>query len=274
MSTVSMKEQPQVDDAKKARRNIFEDPAIAEAGRNDPFVRFIASNWRTLLTVLIAAALGMIGYNRFTATALQKRADATKILRQIQEGYQSLIEKQDALAKAQESERSAADEAKKTAAAAQVKLEAEEVTRLKDKLGLMVAGLDAPPPFATLSQLYKGLIAARVGDFDTAQTVLASIDWEQAGKPGSQDRQVAELTSLALAKALIDSGSHRDSAKKTLTQLSERGEIAAPRAVDALASIASSPEEKEQVRGLIQAVQQRYPSQQKLLSAASERVAS
>lgn len=255
------------------RRNIFEDPAIIEAGRNDPFVRFMSKNWRVLLSLLVAGGLGLIGYSRVTATALQKRADATKILREVQDSYAALVEKSEALRALQEQEKAAGDGQARADAAAKAKKEAEEVARLEAKLGLMLAGLDSPQPFSVLAGLYRGLIAAQRGDFEGTRAALVSNNWELVSTPSSPERAVAELAALALAKALVDSEAHVQEARRVLVQLAERGEFVGARAVDALASVAQSPEEREQARQLVQAVQQRAPAQGKLLTAASEKLA-
>lgn len=257
----------------KPRRNIFEDPAIVEAGKDDPFVQFVAKNWRILIGCLIALGLGMVGYNRFMATALQKRADATKILSEVQEGYRSLVDKQEVLLKTKEEERAAKDDKARTEAADKAKKESEEIGRLRDRLGLMLVGLESPPPFSTYASLYKGLVAARFGDFDTTSSILSSINWEQAGKPGSPERTAAEIAVLGLSRALLDSDKSTDAVKLVLQQLAEKGEFAAAGAVDTLSLLAITPEDKERVRALIQSVQQRFPAQQKVLSDAAERVA-
>lgn len=268
-----MQDQSSEEAASKTRRNIFEDPAIVEAGKDDPFVQFIAKNWRFLIGCLVAVGLGMVGYSRFTATALQKRADATKILSEVQEEYRSLISKQESLLKLQDEERTAKDDKTRAEAADKAKKEGEEIGRLRDRIGLMLVGLESPPPFGTYTALYRGLVAARFGDFDQTASILASINWEQAGKPGSPERTAAEIAALGLSRALLDSDKSISAVKAALQQLAEKGDFAAAGAVDTLSLLAATPEEKEQVRKLIQSVQQRFPAQQKVLADAAERVA-
>ena len=273
MSTLPVQDSSPDEVSGKPRRNIFEDPAIVEAGKNDPFARFIAKNWRFLLVCLCAVGLGMVGYNRWMTTATQKRADATKILREVQEGYRQLVEKQSTLLTLQNEERLAGDEKARASVAEKVKRQSEDVNALRNKLGLMLAGLESPPPFNTLASLYRGLLAAQVGDFDATNAALSESSWESVGSPQSPERAAAELVALGLANALADSDKYRDVAKSTLIQLAEKGDVVAVRAIGSLAVLAASPEDKERVRTLIAAAQQRFPAQQKLLSTASERVA-
>ena len=274
MSTLSVQEKSKRAEDSRPNRNIFQDPAIAEAGKNDPFVRFVARNWRIILVALVSIGLSMIAYNRFMATAEQRRADATQLLLDVQGGYQDLIDKQEALATLKSAERVATDPKERIAAADKVKSQTEEIRRLQEKLGHMLVGLDSPSHFGLLGDFYKGLLAARFGDFSATQTALGSTNWEQVGKPDSPERFAAEFVTFGLAKALVDSDQHIDSAKAALTALADRGSFSAAQAVDVLAILATSSEEKEKVRGLIHGVEQRFPAQQKFLTDAAERVAS
>jgi len=273
VATLPMQNQTPDESNNNRRQNIFEDPAIAEAGRDDPFAQFVLKHWRLLVTGLVAIGLSIIGYNQFMTTAQQKRADATKILHDVQEEYQGIVKQQAEIETLRVDEKKAADDKARVEIAEKIKKQSEELQKQRDKINLMLVGLESPPPFNTFASLYRGLTAARFGDYDTTASILSSLNWEQAGAPESPERSAAELAALGLANALVDSTTHRDQVKTTLQLLAEKGHYASVGAVDTLSIVASTPEEKDRVRGLVQAVQQRYPAEQKFLQDASERVA-
>jgi hypothetical protein len=257
----------------RPRKNIFEDPAIVEAGKNDPFIRFVSANWRLLLVTLVAIGFGIVAYSQFSKAAQQKSADSTRILRQVHEAYQEVLDQRAKLAAAEAGQRVATDDKARAEAAESAKKSAEAAKQQEDRLLSMLSDLEATPSFSAIAGLYRGLVAAGRADYAAVQAALAANSWETVGKPGSPERAAAELASLGLAKALSDSSEHLSEAKSALKQLAERGEFAAARAVDAFVSLATSQEDKDQAKSLIQAVQGRMPAQQKILSEASERLA-
>lgn len=256
----------------RARRNIFEDPAIVEAGRNDPFIRFISSNWRLLLVLLVAVGLGIVGYSQVTATTLQKQAEATRALRDMQQAYQEVVEEREVLVTAQADERAAKDDKARAEASERVKKAAETLKLKEDRLLAKASELETNPSFATFSGLYRGLVAAGRSDFGAVQAALGAQSWETVGTQRSPERAAAELAVLGLAKALSDSEQHLEAAKQALKGLAERGDFAAVRAAVALAALATTPEEKAQAKAIIGLLQARLPSQQKFLLDASERL--
>lgn len=265
-------DQDSVETYGRPSRNIFEDPAIVEAGKNDPFIRFISQNWRLLLAALIAVGLGIVGYSQMTETALQKRVDATRALRGVQEAYQEIVEQREVRATAEKERQAATDDKTRTEAAERAKKSADNAKQQEERLLAKIVELETVPSFAVFAGLYRGLVAAERADFGAVQAALGANSWETAGTVGSPERASAELVSLGLAKALSDSDQHLDLAKSALKSLAERGDFAAVRAADALAALTTTPEEKEQAKAIIQALQTRMPTQQKLLVAALERL--
>ncbi len=243
----------------KNSRNIFQDPALSEAAKNDPFARFVAKNWVSILVTLGAIAFIIMAYNRFTVTQEHKRAELTQSVRDIQDNYDLLLERQGELASLKSETKPAADSATKIEALTK------EVETLKERTTLKIDALERSGSFVSIAQLYRGLIAARFGDLEKTQSVLAATSWEQAGPEGSSERFTAELATYALAKSLLDSEAHAAVAKAALVSLAERGTIAAPQAVQALATVAKSDEEKAQVKSLADNVSKRLPSQQKFI---------
>lgn len=247
-------------------RNIFEDPAIAEAAKNDAFVRFVVRHWLSALVTLAVIAGSIIAYDIFTTTAEQKRADATARLGEIQETYQELVTKQGEVASLRTELQKSSDQKAKDETSSKLDSATKEVEQLHVKIGLMIAALDSPKPFDMLASLYKGLVAGRFGDYATTKLMLSADAWEQAGKPGTPERTVAEVVALGLAKMLAESDENRATAKETLQGLASRGTFVAVEAVQALSLLAETPEEKAEVSALVTDVKKRFPAQEKYLA--------
>ncbi len=251
-------------------KNIFEDPAIAAAAANDPFARWVLRNWKSLLMVLVVGAVFAVGYNRFSTARLEKRASATQVLGNIQDSFEELVSKEEALAKLKSEEATKSDPADKESLKAKIAESSKEVEQLKDKISLMSDALDSPPPFDMLGKMYKGLLLSRRGDFDGTAAALSSVSWEQVGKPQSSERFIAELLTLGLSRSLIDSQAHRVTARAQLLSLAERGSFAAVQAANALQVFSDTPEEKEQAKQIISGVRVKFPAQQKFLSTSAD----
>ncbi len=251
-------------------RNIFEDPAIAAAAQSDPFARWVIKHWRTIAVALVAVAASMLGYHRFTTVALEKRSTSTAVLNSVQESYQQLVTKEEALLSLRAEEATQTDAAAKARVIASIEATSREVDQLKDKVTLMVESLDSSAPFDTLKELYRGLLAARLKNYDKTQTILANVSWEQVGKPESSERFMAELLAFGLARALIDSDGHRDFARAQLVSLAEKGSFAAVPAANTLMLIAVSEAEKTQAQQLATTLRSKYPSQQRFLTNSGD----
>lgn len=265
-STPVINEQSQQQAPRAPSRNIFEDPAIAAAAQNDPFARWVIRHWRTIVGILVAIAAGMLGYHRFTSVALEKRAAATAVLNSVQENYSQLLKKDEALVSLKGDEAAATDPAEKEKIKKEIESTTREVDQLRDKVTLMVDSLDASSPYGQLKNLYKGLLASRVKDYDKTQGILALQSWEQIGKPDSSERFIAELLTYGLARSLIDSDTHREFARTQLAGLAERGSFAAVQAASTLSLIAQTDAEKAQAQELVAKLRVKFPSQQRYLS--------
>lgn len=253
-------------------RNLFEDPAIQQAARDDVFVRFMSKHWVSTLSTLVAVALVMIAYNIFTTTADKKRAQATALLRDVQESYNALVEEQVEFQGLERSRAKAASENEKKELGAKVDESSKEVARLREKVSLMVSSLKSPEPFGSLAELYRGLVAGRFKEYDTVRSILAAHPWEQAGKEGSSERFIGEVATLGLAKSLAESEKDIAVAKDALRGLAERGDFVAVEAVATLSLLATTPEEKTRTKGLIADLKNRFPAQARYLSELSERL--
>jgi hypothetical protein len=208
----------------------------------------------------------MMGYNRFTTVALEKRSAATAVLNSVQESYQQLVVKDEALVTLRADEAAQTDPAEKAKITAKVEATAREVDQLKDKVTLMVESLDSSAPFNTLKELYRGLLAARLKNYDKTQSALANASWQQVGKPESSERFMAELLAFGLARALIDSDAHRAFAREQLVLLAQQGSFVAVPAATTLSLIAVSDAERTQAQQITSTLRSKFPSQQRFLT--------
>lgn len=274
MTTAPIQQHSDAPTGSAPNRNIFEDPAIQEAARNDAFVRFIVQNWRSLLMTLVAVAACMIGYSTYTTTALNKRAAATARLADIQDSYKALVDLQDDVAKQRSDLTSAKDDAQKATLTASIDKKSKELDEAKNKLGLVIDSLDPAEPFGTLGHLYRGLLAGRFNDFDGVTKALAAVpSWSAISDTKSSSRFVAETAALGLAKSLAQSSAHQQQAKDQLRALAEQGQFVAVEAAAALTSVVTTPEEKNSTKQLLDAVKGRFPSQDKYLTDLADRLA-
>ena len=222
MTTQSVKEEKSMEEKNTRMHSIFEDPAIADAAKDDPVVRFISRNWKTVIGALIAVALSMIAYNSFKSTAEQKRATATQTLMDIQQGYKAITEKQQELTTLTRALSTETDPKQKEEAQQKIDASTKELNQLRERTMLVVDSLKSPRPFDMLAQLYRGLIAARFGDYVTTQGVLSSTSWESVGAEDSAERMAAEFAVLGLARSLVDAPNSGDVVRSTLTTLASK----------------------------------------------------
>lgn len=287
---------------------ILNGPELIETQREDPVARFLVQQWRTLVAILVAGALGMLAYNSFQTSADLRRAAASESLAAIQKEYRTIGESQDRLlllkqqladdrkaeaeaeGAAAKSEAPAADRAAaEKVAAEKAKAAQERAERIKsgdaqveqlqkeldagrEKFARMTAALKGPITFETLARMYQGLLAARLGDFEGTQQVLQSTPWQGVGATDSAERLTAEFATLGLARALLDSEKFSGVAADSLEKLAREGSHAAVQAALSYAGVASSEQEKQKARELLDRVAQRFPTQQKFVASARERL--
>lgn len=254
-------------------RNIFEDPAIQEAAKNDAFARFMVKHWVSLTVTAVAIALGMIAYNVFTTTAAQKRADATMSLSEVQEAYGALVAKQEALTNLRDQQAVESDAAKKQDLSSRIDEKVKETNESRQKLNLMVTALEGQKSLGPLAGLYKGLLAGRFGDYETTKTALLANAWEQSGSGESPQRSMSEVAALGLAKTLSESDAYRQLGKDTLKALAQRGAFVAVEAADTLSYLTTTPEEKAELVSILEAIRGRAPGQDRLIGEIRARVA-
>ncbi len=272
MKTAPIPDQARNSTTASTGRSIFEDPAIGEAAKNDAFVRFVSQNWRSLILTLVAVGAAIVGYNIFSATALEKRARATTLLADIQESYRGVVEKQGALTKLQDEQQGAKDDAVKKKAAESLEAATKELNEARAKVSLMVDSLDSPPPFDSYATLYRGLLAGRFGDYAAVERALqAAPAWQSINDARSSKRYIAETVTFGLLKSLAQSEAHQALAKEKLKALIDGGEFLAVEALAAFSLIATTSEDQEALKQSIDTLRTKFPSQGKYLDLVAER---
>lgn len=265
--------EPRNSDSRPSARNIFEDPAISEAAKNDAFVRFVSKHWRSSGLTLLAIVAAIVAYQIFISTALQKRAQATGSLTDIQEAYQALTNQLDEKATLERDLTAATDEKLKAELSQKIEAEKKDLDTSREKINLMISSLDSSQPFQRLAALYRGLVAAKFGDFDTARASLSEVSWQQVGSPNSSERAVAEVVAFGLSKSLLQTEKYRSEAQASLEQIARQGTLVPVEAVRLLAASAATPEEKKLAHDVGEDVKKRYPSVTQYLSGVGEGVA-
>jgi hypothetical protein len=190
----------------------------------------------------------------------------------IQTGYKAIVQKQQELTTLTRELSAESDAKKKEEAQQKVDAGTKDLKQLHDRTKLVIDSLNSPKPFDTLAQLYRGLIAARFGDYPTTQSVLASTAWETIGSADSAERMAAEFAVLGLSRALVDAPDSAALVKNILSNLAAKGNYASVQAALTLATVASTPEEKASALNLLNDVSKRFPTQEKFLAPARERV--
>ncbi len=273
MTTAQIPEHTQNTGTASNGRSIFEDPAIGEAAKNDAFARFVLRNWRSLALALVTIAACIVGYNVLTTTALEKRARATTLLSDIQDGYQALVEKQKSLVKLKDDQQNAQDDSAKKSSGDAIEAANKELGEARSRVSLMIDSLDSPPPFDSYATLYRGLVAGRFGDYSVVEQALQALpSWQAIGDVRSHKRYIAETVTLGLLRTLAQSDSHQAKAKEGLKALADGGEFLAVDALVAYSLLVVSPEEQESLKRSIEALRAKFPSQAKSLDLMAEKV--
>lgn len=255
--------------------SLFEDPAIAQAATEDPFVRYMSKNWRKVLTTVIVLALGWYGYTSFLATQQNKQAALSQLASSVRDAYQVFATDEAAYRKAKSELDKNKDEAKK--AELTKKLEEAEATKTssKEKVTRIIQALgDADTrPYPQVVGLYKGLVALKSGELETAKSTLGQDLWNNKNIPlDSPERFFGELGALSLARTFLDTDGKEGEAKEILFKLAENGTISAVPAGLALEAVVADGKERERLVLALESIKTREPEQEKFLTEALERL--
>lgn len=263
----------------QVKHDIFTDPAIVRAKREDPFVQFVAKYWQRLALLSLFLAALVYGYNRYTLVQMEARQRSaltfTKVFNQyaeIERLKQEKISKEREIQQSQSGNQENKTEPKKEDAAKLTQLQA-DLTKLNADLSEQAAKIKQPilalkeakPPYSKFADLYSALSSSALSkvvadsEAQTALTLLEQYNWTAATEPA--ERLVAELAALTLARQLIDSSESAAKGRTILTELVRSGEFVGLSALRALQAISASLEELKQFNELREQYKARHPEQ-------------
>ena len=124
---------------------------------------------------------------------------------------------------------------------------------------------DALEPYKKLSALINTLAAKERGDVATLKSLASQYSIDLITKAKGSDRMVAELSALAVARALLDLPDGEKQGSDMLKALAEQGETVGISAALSLARLASSEDEKKQAQALLKNLSEKRPEQAALL---------
>lgn len=250
-----------------AGHDIFQDPALAETMKDDPFFLFMKKWWLQVAFVAAAVVLGVYAKGAFEETYRNEQGHAADLFVELQSRFDELPVLEASLEKAQSDEAKAGD--KKEDAAKKVSAAKAALDQSKARIESLLASLsDTKKPYSDLAKLYQGALAARSG----AASNLSADGWTKITDSASQERFVAELAALVLARSQLDRDSDVAAGRATLRSLAEQGTYFDVAAALALANAAQTTEEKKEARAAIESIQMRSPEQTDTLSVALDHV--
>jgi hypothetical protein len=260
-NTVNQPIRPQ---SNEAERDIFTDPALAEQTR-DPIAEFLKQQWKPVLFIVVLAFSAI--YIRDTLRASHQvslEASANSFFK-AQEALEDYKKAKKALVELEskplptEKDKQLEEEKLRTEAKAELALRDD---RLKQS-ALVLS--DALEPYKKLSALINTLAAKERGDVANLKSLASQYSVEAVMKVKGADRMVAELSSLAVARALLDSSDGEKQGIEMLKALAEQGETVEISAALTLARLASSEDEKKQAQQLLKTLAEKNPEQAALL---------
>ena len=244
--------------------DIFTDPALSQETR-DPIGEFLKKQWRPALIVVVLAFAAIYVRDTLRAShqvSLEASANsffkAQEALEDFRKAKKTLAELE-AKPLSKEKEKQLEEEKLRSEASADLALRGD---RLKQSTLVLS---DALEPYKKLSALINTLAAKERGDVATLKSLASQYSIDLITKAKGSDRMVAELSALAVARALLDLPDGEKQGSDMLKALAEQGETVGISAALSLARLASSEDEKKQAQALLKNLSEKRPEQAALL---------
>lgn len=247
------------------QHDLFTDPAIERARRDDPIVKFLAQNWRPVLTTVAVGAAVWYAVQAFRTTRYEAMERSAQLFTKVVASVQDVEQRQQRLATLQAREISKdevqAKKDKEELDKAVAELESER-TKLAQRLQALG---DGKAPYSGLAHIYQAAGAVREGDLAKARELLAGLKWRDVKDVRSVERFSGEYGALLLGRALLDDESGREEGRAQLGSLAQEGVYAHVAAAVTLLNSARSDDERTAATDLIESLKARAPEQGDLL---------
>jgi|GEM_PF-3781372 len=246
--------------------DIFTDPALVKAKQDDPFFKYINSNWREILMMAAILLGGYYVVTRLQQSYYQSKVASADVLKKAQDSFSEVVALQNRLFTLSQP---LADPTKETKESKETR--EKEKGEVEGKLRAAKSGLvqrlaalaDQKSPYLSMAPLFDATLSAVTGNLQAAQTAVDDLKGKQSSDQGGI--LVSELGRLGLARAKLDAASTKSEGFKELLTLLEGGEFVSVSAASTLARVASTDEEKGLVKAAIESRIAKSPHQTDLL---------
>jgi len=262
---------------------IFQDPAIEQTVAEDPLFKFLQKWWKNMLVIGLAVFAIVYGKQVFQDTYEASMRRAAGVYGNMRQEYLQYVDLQQQVAALQATTDEESKSTEKTNSEDTGAEESESAKKLKEltqqlqdsstRLGGYLNALRSErEPYSIFASLYSGLLAIHRKDIATARKELAQFDWRSITAEDGSERFYAELASSSLSRALLDQETTVSEGIAILAQLAQDGMYFHVSSALTLASIASTEEEKEQARLVLQDISEKHPEQAELVSDELKRL--
>lgn len=260
---------------------IFRDPALdAFIPTDDPLVRFVGKYWRLLLVLLVAYGAVWLGQIAYRQNRTRRADRASEAFARAHETFERFLSAQRVFVGAQgagsagtaspatEAGQATGDAAKEKQGELAKRIESARKNR-DDARATLVEQLkiveDEGGNYERIGHLYEALAQATTGERTAAESAVSPyVDWRSL-KPEAGERILAELAAYVRSKIQFGIPDGKGGAGAELTALASEGRYLNAAAALALASAATTDEEKAVARDVVQRVRAAHPEQIDLL---------
>lgn len=253
---------PQANHSQESLAQVFGDPEMARSASEDPVLKFLVSAWRQMTVIVLGVLAVFYATNVFRETRerdLQSSGDAFYRVQRQFDAYKGLLTQ---IASLQGKTDAEIGDKGRAEIAELEKRRDETRKKIEDALAALA---DMRAPFDSLASLYRGLLSREAGDTAGLVNAINPRAWAAVNNTSSAERFMAEIQSLAYARALIDSEAHNAEALAVLKELASQGAYVHTSAALAVAAVANTPEDRKAALDLLIRLQATHPEQSELV---------
>lgn len=247
--------------------DLFQDPALSQTLQDDPVAKFLVSNFKGLLILVLAALCALYLRSQFQQTSDVRLAEASETFERVRTSV-------DELQKINEK----AAQSPSSSATPEPTPDVARVTRsAQDSLEALKSG---PEPYSLMAPMYADLLAVNRRDLkvedlsksstDQALQTVQSTAWRETNS--IEKRLILELQALAATRRLLDQEDTFERGFASLTLLAQESSYVRPSATLTLLRIASTPEQKASALVIAQEVSRLFPEQAEKLDIEIKRL--